>query len=62
MQGLWAVPCLGEVEGFDRETILTYLFVMAAVLSVAAWLLGRLAHRQSRQTTGLEKMLAGIAV
>jgi MFS family permease len=61
MQGLWAVPCLGDVEGFDRETILSYLFVMAVVLSVAAWLLGRVAHRLSRQNAGLEKMLAIIA-
>jgi MFS family permease len=60
MQGLWAVPCLGDVEGIDRETILTYLFAMAAVLSIAAWLLGRLAHRLSRRTTELEKVLAGI--
>jgi MFS family permease len=49
------------VEGFDRETILTYLFVMALVLSIAGWLFGRLAHRLSRQSAGLEKVLAVIA-
>ena len=61
MQGLWAAPCLGDVEGFDRETILTYLFVMALVLSVAGWLFGRLAYRLSRQNAGLENVLAVIA-
>jgi MFS family permease len=58
MQGLWAVPCFADLEGFDRETILTYLFVMAVVLSGAAWLLGRLAHRLSQQRRGLEGALA----
>ena len=61
LQGLWTAPCLGDVEGFDRETILTYLFVMAVVLGIAAWLFGRLAHRLSRQKAGLEKVLAVIA-
>jgi MFS family permease len=61
LQGLWSGPCLGDVEGFDRETVLTYLFVMAVVLSIAGWLFGRLAHRLSRQNAGLEKMLAVIA-
>jgi MFS family permease/predicted transcriptional regulator len=61
LQGLWAAPCLGDVEGFDRETILTYLFVMAVVLGIAGWLFGRLAHRLSRQKAGLEKVLAVIA-
>jgi MFS family permease len=49
------------VEGFDRQTILIYLFVMAVVLGIAAWLFGRLAHRLSRQNAGLEKVLAVIA-
>jgi MFS family permease/predicted transcriptional regulator len=61
LQGLWTAPCLGDVEGFDRETILIYLFVMAVVLSIAGWLFGRLAHRLSRQKAGLEKVLAVIA-
>ena len=61
LQGLWTAPCLGDVEGFDRETILTYLFVMSVVLGIAAWLFGRLAHRLSRQKAGLEKVLAVIA-
>src|SRR5689334_2245365 len=34
---------------------------MAVVLSIAAWLLSRLAHRLSRQNAGLEKVLAVIA-
>jgi MFS family permease/predicted transcriptional regulator len=58
LQGLWSGACLGDVEGFDREAILTYLFGMAAVLSIAGWLFGRLAHRLSRQKAGLEKVLA----
>jgi len=49
------------VEGFDRETILTYLFAMAVVLSIAGLLFGRLAHRLSRQKAGLENVLAVIA-
>jgi MFS family permease len=61
LQGLWSGPCLGDVEGFDRETILTYLFFMAVVLSIAGWLFGRLAHRLSGQKAGLEKALAVIA-
>ncbi|MBV8699419.1 MAG: MFS transporter [Bradyrhizobium sp.] len=61
MQGLWAAPCLGDVEGFDRETILTYLFAMGVVLSIAGWLFGKLAHGLSRQSAGLEKVLAVIA-
>jgi MFS family permease len=61
LEGLWSGPCLGDVEGFDRETVLTYLFVMAVVLSIAGWLFGRLAHRLSRQNAGLEKVLAVIA-
>jgi MFS family permease len=61
LQGLWSGPCLADVEGFDREAILTYLFVMAVVLSIAGWLFGRLAHRLSQQKAGLEKVLAVIA-
>jgi MFS family permease len=61
LQGLWTAPCLGDVEGFDRETILIYLFVMAVVLSIAGWLFGRPAHRLSGQKAGLEKVLAVIA-
>jgi predicted MFS family arabinose efflux permease len=61
LQGLWSGPCLGDVEGFDRETILIYLFVMAVVLSIAGWLFGSLAHRLSRQKAGLEKVLPVIA-
>jgi MFS family permease len=61
LQGLWAAPCLADVEGLDRETILGYLFVMAAVVSVAAWLLGRAAHRLSQLRMGLEWVLAVIA-
>jgi predicted MFS family arabinose efflux permease len=54
LQGLWTAPRLGDLEGFDRETILAYLFVMAVVLSIAGWLFGRLAHRLSRRNAGLE--------
>jgi MFS family permease len=52
LQGLWAAPWLGDVEGLDRAGLLRYLFMMAIALSLGAFLLGVAADRLGRRGVG----------
>jgi len=56
LQGLWAAPWFGIVEGIDRHTIVIYLFVMAAALAPSALLLGIAVHRLSRRGISVVSM------
>lgn len=62
MQSLWAGAWLADVEGFDRQDLVTQLFQMALALSVGAWLLGTIADRLRRRGIGAEVLLAVVAV
>lgn len=45
LQGLWAAPWLGDVEGLDRAALVDHLLAMAGALSLGALLLGMIATR-----------------
>jgi MFS family permease len=62
LQGLWASPWFTDVEGLDRATLVTQLFVMAIVLSGGAWLFGMTLHRIRRRGVPTEVVLASVAV
>ena len=49
LQGLWAAPWFSTVEALDRQTIVIYLFVMAAILAPSALLLGVTVHQLRRR-------------
>ncbi len=49
LQGLWAAPWFSTVEALDRQTIVIYLFVMAATLAPSALLLGVTVHQLRRR-------------
>ena len=57
LQGLWAAPWLTDVEGLDRPSLITRLFVMAVALSFGALLLGTIADRG----IALQALLVGVA-
>jgi MFS family permease len=57
-QSLWAAPWLTDVEGLDRPTLLTQLFIMALALTLGALLLGILADRLRRRGISTEALLA----
>ena len=61
LQGLWAAPWLADVEGLDRPSLITRLFVMAVALSFGALLLGTIADQMRRRGVGLHGLLAAVA-
>src|SRR5262245_52076339 len=61
LQGLWAAPWLADVEGFDRASLITHLFIMAVALSLGALLLGSLADRMHCRGIGPQGLLGIIA-
>jgi MFS family permease len=60
LQSLWAAPWLTEVEGLDRQSLMTQLFIMALGISIGALLLGVMADRLRRRGITAEGLLAGI--
>jgi len=58
LQGLWAAPWLTDVEGLERASVITDLFVMAIALSVGALLLGTVADRMRRRGVAPQGLLA----
>ena len=62
LQGLWAAPWLTDVEGLDRPSLITRLFVMAVALSFGALLLGTIADRMRRRGIALQALLAAVAM
>jgi MFS family permease len=61
LQSLWASAWLRDVEGFDRQSSLNRLFLMAVALSLGALLLGAVADRLRRHNIRTEIVLASVA-
>ena len=62
LQGLWAAPWLTDVEGLDRRSFITRLFVMAVALSFGTLLLGTIADRMRRRGIALQALLVAVAM
>jgi MFS family permease len=62
LQGLWAAAWLTDVEGLDRPSVVTQLFVMAIALSVGGFFLGNIADQMRRRGIGPERLFAILAV
>ncbi|WP_439406645.1 MFS transporter [Bradyrhizobium sp. DASA03076] len=60
LQALWAASWLTNVEGLDRESSITQLFIMALGISAGALLLGTLADRLRRRGIGSEVLFAAV--
>jgi MFS family permease len=58
LQSLWAAPWLTDVEGLDRQSLMTQLFIMALGISLGALLLGVMADRLRRRGITAEVLLA----
>jgi predicted MFS family arabinose efflux permease len=58
MHSLWAASWLADVEGFDRQGVISQLFTMAIGISLGALLLGTLAHRLRKRGVATEVLLA----
>jgi len=59
LQGLWAAPWLGDVEGFDQSEIMQRLMFMAMGLPLGAISFGFAAHRLRRFGFGPADILVG---
>lgn len=60
LQSLWASAWLTDVEGFDRQSRVTQMFLMAVSLSLGALLLGAMADRLRKLNIRTEALLAGV--
>ena len=58
MHSLWAASWLADVEGFDRQGVISQLFTMAIGISLGALLLGTLAHRLRKRGVPTEVLLS----
>jgi predicted MFS family arabinose efflux permease len=58
MHSLWAAAWLADVEGFDRQGVISQLFTMAIGISLGALLLGTLAHRLRKRGVATEVLLS----
>jgi MFS family permease len=61
LQSLWASAWLTDVEGFDSQSRVTQMFLMAVGLSLGALLLGAMADRLRKRNIRTEVLLAGVA-
>lgn len=61
LQSLWAGPWLADVEGFDRQSLIIQLFIMALGISVGALLMGTIADRLRRRGAKTEVLFAIVA-
>src|SRR5262249_24485807 len=61
LQGLWAAPWLTDVEGLNRTSLISHLFVMGLALSFGALLLGSIADRIRCRGIGPQGLLAVVA-
>jgi sugar phosphate permease len=59
IQGLWSVPWLMEVNGYDRATAAGHLLLMSAVILAGYVILGMLATRLARQGLHPRHLFAG---
>lgn len=60
LQSLWAAPWLADVEGLDRQSLMTQLFIMALGISLGALLLGVMADRLRSRGITAEVLLAAM--
>jgi MFS family permease len=60
LQGLWAAPWLTDVEGLNREALITQLFLMALGICLGAFVLGTIADRLRRRGIGTETLFAAV--
>ncbi len=60
LQSLWASAWLTDVEGFDSQSRVTQMFLMAVGLSLGALLLGAIADRLRKLNIRTEVLLAGV--
>jgi sugar phosphate permease len=60
LQSLWASAWLTDVEGFDWQSRVTQMFLMALGLSLGALLLGAMADRLRKLNIRTEVLLAGV--
>jgi MFS family permease len=60
LHSLWAAPWLADVEGLDRQSLMTQLFFMALGISLGALLLGVMADRLRRRGITAEVLLAAM--
>lgn len=58
LQSLWAASWLADVEGYDRQKLISQLFMMAVGISLGALLLGTMADRLRRRGIATEVLLA----
>jgi len=60
LQSLWAAPWLADVEGLDRQSLMTQLFIMALGISLGALLLGVMADRLRKRGITAEVLLTAM--
>lgn len=60
LQSLWAASWMSDVEGFDRQSLISQLFTMAVGLSLGALLLGITADRIRKRGIATEALLAAV--
>ena len=60
LQSLWAAPWLTDVEGFDQQSRVHQMFLMAVVLSFGALFVGAMADRLRKHNIRAEVLLAGV--
>lgn len=60
LQSLWASAWLTDVDGFDSQSRVTQMFLMAVGLSLGALLLGAMADRLRKRNIRTEVLLAGV--
>jgi MFS family permease len=60
LQSLWAAYWLADVEGFDRQSLIDQLFIMAVGISLGALLLGTTADRLRKRGIATEVLLAAV--
>lgn len=60
LQSLWAASWLADVEGFDRQSLIDQLFIMAVGISLGALLLGTTADRLRKRGIATEVLLATV--
>lgn len=62
LHALWASSWLADVEGFDRQSLVNQLFMMALGISLGALLLGAIADRLRRRGISTEMLLGAVGV
>jgi MFS family permease len=61
LQGLWAAPWLTDIEGVDRSSLVTHLFVMALALGAGAVFLGTATDRLAQRGIRPEALMTIVA-